>query len=110
MRPRYYILLGRTPIAVTVEAWAKWMQIAERHVACDDIGKAGVSTVFLGLDHGMRNNADPLIFETLVFGGPLDGEMRRYSTWAEAERGHQEVVTEVRIAAAKIDAIVRAIE
>ena len=28
------------------------------------------------------------LFETLAFGGPLDEEQRRYSTWDEAMAGH----------------------
>jgi hypothetical protein len=47
-----------------------------------------VSTVFLGLDHGWGDDEDPLLFETMVFGGPNDQDCIRYTTWAEAERGH----------------------
>jgi hypothetical protein len=50
------------------------------------IGEVRVSTVFLGIDHAWEG--PPLLFETMVFGGPLDEEMERYSTWEEAERGH----------------------
>lgn len=53
-----------------------------------------VSTVFLGLDH-QYGDGPPLLFETMVFGGPLDHEMNRYSTWNEAEKGHQEMVERV---------------
>jgi hypothetical protein len=34
----------------------------------------------------------PLIFETMVFGGSKDGEMDRYSTKEEAEKGHEAMV------------------
>lgn len=30
--------------------------------------------------------------ETMVFGGPLDAEMERYSTWDEAVAGHAAMV------------------
>ena len=53
-----------------------------------------VSTVFLGINHNFRGNK-PLWFETMVFGGALDREQRRYSTWEEAERGHAEMVARV---------------
>jgi hypothetical protein len=52
-----------------------------------------VSTVFLAMNHGF--GGDPLWFETLVFGGAMDDEMRRYATWNEAVQGHNEVVEEV---------------
>lgn len=57
-----------------------------------------ISTVFLGIDHnfGGREGDPPIVFETLVFGGPLDDWMRRYATWAEAEAGHEETVDLVR--------------
>lgn len=52
-------------------------------------GKAGeVSTVWIGLDLGWGRGA-PLIFETMIFGGPLDGETARYATEAEARAGHR---------------------
>jgi hypothetical protein len=38
------------------------------------------------------------LFETMVFGGPLNGEMDRYATWDEAEAGHK----------AMLDAVVKA--
>lgn len=57
-----------------------------------------VSTVFLGLDHNwsMQENAKPILFETLVFGGVLDGEMDRYFTKEEALLGHQNMCQRVR--------------
>ena len=39
------------------------------------------STVFLGLDHQLTEDGPPLLFETMVFGGPLSGETDRCSTW-----------------------------
>jgi len=70
--------------------WARWFETAheERIVARTEVGDVMVSTVFLGLDHCFTPDGPPLIFETLVFGGPHDGEMDRYSTWEEAEQGH----------------------
>jgi hypothetical protein len=50
-----------------------------------------VSTVFLGLDHGYTPGP-PVVFETMVFGGPMDGECERYCTWAEAVEGHARMV------------------
>lgn len=52
-----------------------------------------VSTVFIGLDHRFLGEGDPLVFETLIFGGEHDGEMWRCSTWAQAEQQHLEAIT-----------------
>ena len=67
--------------------------------------RLGVSTVFLGIDHNFYGSSGPVLFQPLIFDGPLADEMWRYSTYAEAERGHQEAVTQVRIAAAKIKSV-----
>lgn len=74
--------------------WAKWFEKAtkekSRHVADDYFDRVRVSTVFLGLDHGL--GGFPLWFETMIFGGPHDGFQKRASTWAEAEECHKEAV------------------
>lgn len=51
-----------------------------------DGGEVVVSTVFLGLDH-RHGEGEPILWETLVFGGPLDDEMERYESRAEANAG-----------------------
>jgi len=55
-----------------------------------------VSTVFLCIDHGLDSGKSPVVFESLIFGGPLDDWMNRYRTWDEAEAGHVEMVDAVR--------------
>lgn len=54
-----------------------------------------VSTVWLGIDHSF-GYGPLLIFETLVFGGPLDKEMDRYTTEQEALTGHEQMVARVK--------------
>ena len=90
---RNYILDGHTPVACDdFMAWATWFESADRRVARTDLdGGVFVSTVFLGMDH-QWGNGPPLLFESMVFGGPLDQEQDRYSTWDEAERGHAAMV------------------
>jgi hypothetical protein len=112
--PEYYILLDRTPVAVDLMTWAQAVQdryektLATQsdpwRVAHSEIGNMRVSTVFLGLDHNL-GGGEPVLFETMIFGGPLNDEQWRYATYADAERGHQEAVTKARIAAAKIKSI-----
>jgi hypothetical protein len=51
-----------------------------------------VSTVFLGLNHAWGDRDPPLLFESMVFGGPFSDDQERYATWAEAEAGHARLV------------------
>ncbi len=91
-----YILEGHEPIECTdLMKWAKWFEKADRHVAKTVIGDIKISTVFLGLNHSF-GDGPPVLFETMIFGGDLDEEMWRYSTWEEAETGHQEAVELVK--------------
>lgn len=70
-----------------------------RRVARTDLsGGSYVSTVFLGLDHSFGDQGAPVLFETLVFEGPLHGEMERYHTAAEARAGHRRMARRVRAA------------
>jgi len=102
----YYILVDRVPIAVDFLTWARWFQYIEnRRMARTDISdRCHVSTVFLGLDHNF-SGGEPLLFETMVFGGPINGEIARYCTYAEAERGHADMAVQAQKAVAQIDAM-----
>jgi len=96
-----YILVGHEPTPVEdVLEWAKWFETGDRRVAGTRIWWVEVSTVFLGLDHnfGFEEGERPILFETMVFGGLLDGEQERYATWDEALAGHQRLVREVMLA------------
>lgn len=54
-----------------------------------------VSTIHLVLDHRVGTGL-PLIFETMVLGGPLDYDGDRWSTEAEAVAGHEVWVRRAR--------------
>jgi hypothetical protein len=89
-----YILVDKKVIPVDdLFEWGRWLEEHqdERMVDKTTIGKARVSTVFLGLDHSF-GMGPPLLFETMVFGGKHDGDMERYSTWEEAKAGHKKMV------------------
>ena len=103
----YYVLIGHTPIAVDMFTWGHWLVTANRQVAWDEIPDAQVSTVFLGLDHNFYNNGPPILFETMIFGGPLDGEQWRYATWKEAERGHAAALAKAKKAADQVAKIAK---
>lgn len=95
----YAILENGEVRVVGLLEWAAWNEagIDRRRVALTEIlPEVRVSTVFLGLNHGF--GGPDLWFETLVFGGPLDGEMDRYTTLVGAKAGHQAMVERVQVA------------
>lgn len=89
-------LLGHEVLPVEGANW-ELPDISQRRVGRTELqGGITVSTVFLGVDHGI-NSDHPLWFETMVFGddGRLEDWTERYATWEEAEAGHARVVWEV---------------
>lgn len=91
----HYILQGRAAVPCDLMTWARWLETARdsRIVARTNISEGvTVSTVFLGLDHQWGAGGPPLIFETMVFGGPNDSLEERCSTYDEAEEQHARVV------------------
>lgn len=97
----YYRLEGTQPVpAQDLLTWIAWFETADRTVARTQVAEATcVSTVFLGLDH-QWGVGPPLLFETMVRGLADDDALAdlqmRYSTWHEAEQGHEMVVAYVR--------------
>lgn len=90
MMPRYYLLdPDHTLKKVSSREWAHWFEAGRMHrqMANHVIGNVRVSTVFLGLDHG-DGAGPPIVFETMIFGGPHDEYQERYSTYEEAMKGH----------------------
>ena len=90
-----YILKGHEVVESNLTEWSEWFSANDRKVARDTVNESDISTVFLGLDHSF-GEGPPLLFETLVFSGKLDGEMDRYSTWDEAIAGHAAMIERVR--------------
>lgn len=79
---------------------ARFMENTERRrVGATEKNGVRVSTVFLGLDHSWVPG-QPLLFETMIFGGDHDGHQTRCTTWAEAEQMHAEAC-ELAFGAAK---------
>lgn len=92
-----YILVGKEVIPEPdVKKWGEWLQTAKnRIVAKEQVGDSEVSTVFLGLNHAYGDE-QPLLFETMIFGGSLDENQWRYHTYDEALDGHAKAVEEVK--------------
>ena len=84
--------------------WARWFERAnkDRILARTEIAEGvRVSTVFLGLDHNFGGDGPPILWETMIFGGPLDGYQERYATSDDAQLGHLEAVKRAREAQAR---------
>ena len=96
---QYYNRQGES---MTMFEWAVAFEDKDyKRVALTEFAHLGVevrvSTVWLGLDHNFGDDP-PLIFETMIFGGSLDEDQKRYSTEAEALAGHEAMVQKAHIA------------
>jgi hypothetical protein len=92
-----YRLVNRKPVLCEdLKEWGNSFEKENRIVAQTQV-TAGikVSTAFIGIDDNYFGNGPPLLFETMVLGGPLDGIQERSSTWEEAEIMHREMVSRV---------------
>ena len=80
--------------------WRRWFETSNRTLRYTEMPVGDVSTVFPGLDLDPRflpgRGRHPVLWETMIFGGPLDGYQERYSSRAEALRGHREAVEQAR--------------
>lgn len=97
MKIRRYILIDRKPVPEPdLLKWASWYGVTDRVVAKSWISdKIEVSTVFLGLDHRW-GSGPPILWETMVFGGPKAGECNRCSgSWEQAEAMHEATVNQL---------------
>lgn len=83
---------------LTMSEWASAFETREHVGKTEAAPGVDVSTVWLGLDHNY-GGGPPMIFETMVFGGPLDQDCERYHTEAEALAGHERWVIAARAAA-----------
>lgn len=97
---KYYILAGDVAVEEPdLTKWGKWFETHERQLGEDWINPSiRVSTIFLGLDHGFQPSRHPVLFETMVFGGIMDGTQLRYCFYQEAIQGHEDMVRLVRTA------------
>lgn len=88
---------GEPKRAEDIIEWARWLERNQdaRRVAFDEIGDVHVSTVFLSIDHAFTGGP-PVLWETMVFGGPRDEEQERYTSRADAVAGHARMVARVR--------------
>jgi hypothetical protein len=100
----FFKLEGKTAIPVFNDAYVQWILEDPLHGSRTvrlDVLRSGaevvrVSTTFLmGINHRWLEDTDPLLFETMVFGSTMNHAQWRYSTWEQAEAGHQEVLEQL---------------
>lgn len=87
---------GHPRQADDLTAWVQWMESNKRIVRQDTIGDVFISTVFLGLDHGIGLSEHPILWETMVFiepwfKGNISDGMWRFSSRERALAKHQEL-------------------
>ncbi len=98
---RQYILDGDLALPCedmdAAKAWQGSNQ-ASKFIANDHIDGLWISTIFLVMNHEFDEARPPLIFETMVFPEGVWTELYcdRYSTYHQAQRGHQAVLERVR--------------
>lgn len=74
--------------------WAEWYERAENRI----VGTAQlpngvrVSTIFLGLDYRRPGMKEPVLWETMIFGGRHDRLSFRYTSGAHAARAHAALI------------------
>jgi len=94
MIPWKYVLEGKTPVPVDdIHEWAMKFETCDRQIKLSELPSGEtISTVFLGVDSNFLFGTQPLLFETMIFGGEYDHWQQKYATWEEAEAGHEEAI------------------
>jgi hypothetical protein len=101
MGSRKYVLDGHAPRQeLDLMAWARWFETsdAERTVA-DELmpNDVQVCTSFSSIEPvGTNQVEEPLLFQTVVYGGPWNNWGKNVATWEEAEALHARVVAALK--------------
>ena len=92
MNTNYYILDGKTPVAIDIEKNARTYMEGNRRILRTETRSGHlISTVFLQIDHNFNEQGPPVLFETMIF---KDGEgyhdlyCRRFSNYDDAITNH----------------------
>lgn len=95
-RPLFWRLDGETVKPASAREFAEGTAVEQRRIGYDRVGATTVSTVFLAVDHGIGRTREPVLFETMLFGGPWMGMTWRYQRLDEAVNGHYRIVESLR--------------
>jgi len=84
---------NRKPKIVSPSEWGKCFgEIEKFRVGRARIFSVEVSTVFLCVDHRHSVEGDPILWETMIFGGKYDQYQERYTSEKDAIDGHRKAV------------------
>ncbi len=91
---------NKNVVPSSLEEWTNFIEgrtSESKHVGDDEIRNIRISTIFLGIPYGFDIDDLPLVFETMVFDSDEnDIYMKRYSTYKQAEEGHQDALAWVK--------------
>lgn len=92
----WYILDDENnPVLSTMEEYVNWRtnNLKRVNILNSEFGESRISTVFLGLDHAFISGLhDPVLWETMIFGGKHDMTCERYSSLELAIKGHKKLL------------------
>jgi hypothetical protein len=102
MSTRKYVLDGHIPKReLDLMAWARWYETSdpERTVAYERMpNDVQVNTLFVSVEPVGTNPAEePLLFQTVVYGGLWNFWGKNVATWEEAEQLHAAVVNAIDV-------------
>lgn len=87
-----YILVGKKAKKVDLLTWGKWHEAGKNIIRKSKLpGAIKVSTIFLGMDHSF-GAGQPILFETMIFGGTHNHYQERYRTFEGAIAGHKRAI------------------
>lgn len=93
---RWYTLdeNNKPVVADSVIEAVEWLEENPERKALnqDYIDDVFISTVFLGLDHAWIPGGNPVLWETMIFGGEHDQYQERYTSYEDAVEGHQKAL------------------
>ena len=98
----YYDPMGEP---ISFAEWGRMYELRIREEMSDDCwwrrrteidDEVHVSTVWLGLDHSFGFGGPPLIWETMIFGGPFNDYQWRYPSRPTALDDHERIVRALR--------------
>ena len=90
----YYKLVNKKPVKMSSDEFLRnpgVFDIENRTVQKTKFGDVNILTVFLAIDHSFGGD-EPVLFETMIFGGPLNDWQERAKTWDEAVQTHNKAV------------------
>jgi hypothetical protein len=93
----YILDQDKKPVIANHDEWASFMTDPEKRILFrTEIKDVAVSTAFLGLDHRFIGLGPPLLFETMIFKNGIGIDMKRYSSYDDAETGHTVAVRRIK--------------